>query len=151
MESALERVAPPPIQRIRAPGDLSRIVFTDGVAALEIPVDLLRHIRFKNDRRDDSPRLRAVTRSVRRDGYRPLKPIVCRIGQKGRWIVVDGGHRLTAARQVASEWWTNLFGRKVRSLYFVLFEGPRSWRKRRPDQAYVLDAEGDLMPAPPGG
>jgi hypothetical protein len=126
----------PAVQRLRVPADLATIRFTDGVAAVMVPAVLLEHIRFKNAEREDSPRLRAVTDSIRRWGYRPTDPIICRIGQKGRWIVVDGGHRLTAARRVARSFWANLFGRKVGDLYFLLFETPRSWRKSgRPEAA----------------
>jgi hypothetical protein len=126
----------PPIQRLREAADLERIRFTDGVAAVMAPAELLEVIRFKNDRREDSPRLRAVETSIRRWGYQARDPVICRIGQKGRWIVVDGGHRLTAARRVARSWWANLFGRKVRDVYFLLFETPRSWRKSgRPEAA----------------
>lgn len=92
-------------------------------------MELLPYIRFKNDRRERSERLRRVERSIRNRGYVPVDPIIARIGQKGRWVVVDGGHRLTAARRVSREFWSNLFGRKVYSLYFLLYETPRSWRK----------------------
>lgn len=106
------------------------------MAAVEVPVELLRHIIFKNDERGDSPRLDAVERSIRDRGFVPTDPIVARIGQKGRWIIVDGGHRLTAARHVAEEFWTNLLQRKVRTLYFLLYETERSWRKTvRPEAA----------------
>lgn len=111
--------------------DLKRIAFKDGVALVETPVELLPFIRFKNDRRERSDRLRRVERSIRNKGFVPIEPIIARIGQKGRWVVVDGGHRLTAARQVSREFWTNLFGRKVYSLYFLLYETPRSWRKTK--------------------
>lgn len=120
----------PPMQRVRRKADLDRIVFTDGVAAVMAPVTLLEEMRFKNHERSDSPRLDAIIRSIRSRGFMPRDPIICRIGAKGRWIVVDGGHRLTAARRVAREWWSNLFGRKVNDLYFLLFETPRSWSKR---------------------
>ena len=99
------------------------------MAAVEVPVELLRHIEFKNDERFDSPRLDAVERSIRDRGFVPTDPIIARIGQKGKWVIVDGGHRLTAARQVAEEFWTNLLKRKVRTLYFLLFETERSWLK----------------------
>ncbi|MEM6423173.1 MAG: hypothetical protein AAF698_11310, partial [Pseudomonadota bacterium] len=44
----------------------------------------------------------------------------------------DGGHRITAARIVGEDFWANLFGRHVRSLYFLLFTTPDSWCKLRP-------------------
>jgi hypothetical protein len=146
---------PPPkaqrgVQRARSVDDLSRIEFVDGMAAVEMPFALTRCIQFKNDRREESPRLEAVEDSIRRLGYRPLEPIICRIGQKGRWVVVDGGHRLTAARKVDGEFWTNLFGRKVGDLYFLLFETPRSRAKLKPKGAAVsADAPRQAPPPPP--
>ena len=140
-----EEVAPPArhagVQRIATAADLGRIRFVDGMAAVEMPFALTRHVQFKNDRREASPRLRALLRAIRREGYRPVEPIICRIGQKGRWVVVDGGHRLTAARIVDGEFWTNLFGRKVRDLYFLLFETPRSRAKLRPKAADAVSAD----------
>jgi hypothetical protein len=133
------------IQHLRTADDIARIRFDDGMAAVMVPAEMLETIRFKNAEREDSPRLRAVIESIRRWGYRPRDPIICRIGQKGRWIVVDGGHRLTAARRVARAFWPNLFGRKVRDVYFLLFETPRSWRKTsRPAAAGPAP-----VPAPP--
>lgn len=117
------------VQYLRSADDIDGIVFEDGMAAVEVPLELLSQIRFKNHKRFDSPRLSAVIRSVRDRGYLPTDPIIARIGQKGRWIIVDGGHRLTAARRVSREFWTNLFGAKVRTLYFLLFETERSWAK----------------------
>lgn len=124
------------MQRVRRREDIAALSFRDGVAAVMVDGRLLNRIRFKNQKREPSPRLDAVTRSIRRWGYQPRDPIVCRIGQKGRWIVLDGGHRVTAARKVNQECWTNLFGRKVRDVYFLLYEGERSWRKSgRPEAA----------------
>jgi len=128
--------SPPSMQRIRHKTDIAKLVFRDGVAAVMVDGRLLSRIRFKNHKREDSPRLDAVARSIRRWGYQPRDPIVCRIGQKGRWIVLDGGHRLTAARRINKECWTNLFRRKVRDVYFLLYEGERSWAKSgRPEAA----------------
>ena len=138
----------PTIQRIRRKSDIARLRFDDGMAAVMVPGRMLSKIRFKNEVREDSPRLKAVERSIRRWGYQPRDPIVCRIGQKGRWIVVDGGHRLTAARRVAGGFWTNLFGPKVRDVYFVLFESERSWAKSgRPEAAGPPPARDPSPPA----
>ncbi len=123
--------ATPQMQRVTTPDELSRIVFTDGVATVTLPVEMLDHIQFKNDRREDGPRLRQLERSIVNRGYVPMEPIVARIGQKGKWVVVDGGHRLTAARRIARSFWRNLFSKKVGDLYFLLFTGPRSWTKVR--------------------
>ncbi|MGF1503249.1 MAG: ParB/Srx family N-terminal domain-containing protein [Paracoccaceae bacterium] len=125
----------PRIQYISTPEGLSEIAFSDGLAAVEVPFALLAHIPLVNEVRQPGPRLAAVLRSIRRWGYRPSEPIICRIGMKGRWVVLDGGHRITAARTVAREWWSNLCGPKVRTLYFLLYTTPGSWSK---------------LPCPPG-
>ena len=117
------------VQYIRTPEDFDHIVFTDGVAAVEAPAELLRHVRFKNDKRGPGPRLDAVMRSISDRGYQPVNPIIARIGQKGKWVVVDGGHRLTALRRLANGFWNRLFGRKLGNVYFLLYETDRSWAK----------------------
>lgn len=117
------------IQRISKLEDIDLLRFHEGLAAVEAPVSLVRQIRFKNHLRGASPRLEAVEKSIRDKGYRPIDPIIVRIGQKGRWIVVDGGHRLTAALEVDDEFWPNLFNRRVGNMYFLLFATSRSWAK----------------------
>lgn len=117
------------IQRIRCVEDIDRLRFYDGIAAVEAPMAVVRKIRFKNHHRGESPRLEDVRGSIRDKGYRPFEPIIIRIGQKGRWVVVDGGHRLTAAFDIDDEFWANLLHRKVGNLYFLLFTTARSWRK----------------------
>lgn len=115
------------VQRIEQREDLNRIAFEDGMAAVEVPVELLDEIDFRNDARTESPRLTRLETAIRSEGFQPVEPIVARIGRKGRWVVIDGGHRLTAARKISGETWANLFGPKVRSLYFLLFTTPQSW------------------------
>lgn len=147
----------PPVQRIATTEDLARLTFEDGVAAVTMPVEMLEHIEFKNDHRENGPRMAQLERSIMERGYVPLDPIIARIGQKGKWVVVDGGHRLTAARRVATSFWANLFHRKVGDLYFLLFTGPRSWAKMRtlapaaglPEQAPSQVMEDDDQ-TPPG-
>lgn len=134
----------PQMQRITTPDELSRIVFTDGLAAVTMPVEMLDHIQFKNDRREIGPRLAQLEHSIMCRGYVPMEPIIVRIGQKGKWVVVDGGHRLTAARKIANSFWSNLFSKKVGDLYFLLFTSPRSWAKVR-----VLAPQADLSETPP--
>jgi len=119
----------PKLQQIRKPDDLDNIEFTDGLAEVEVPVELLDHVPLKHQERPDSPRLARVIRSIRNRGYSSLDPIVCRIGARGRWIVIDGGHRVTAARRVSREFFTNLFSPKVGDLTFILFETPMSRTK----------------------
>ncbi|MEL6196520.1 MAG: ParB/Srx family N-terminal domain-containing protein [Pseudomonadota bacterium] len=123
----------PAMQRVQTVNDLYDIAFSqDGLAAVEVPFAMLPCLPLVGAERNVSPRLDAVVASMRRRGYQANDPIICRIGMKGRWVVVDGGHRITAARIVGEEFWANLFGRHVRSLYFLLFTTPDSWSKLRP-------------------
>lgn len=119
----------PGVQYITSLDDIPGISFVDGLAAVEAPVEVVRRIPFKNDHRERSPRLIRIERSIRDRGYDNTLPIIARIGQKGRWIIVDGGHRLTAAKTVSEEFWSNLLSKKVRTLYFLLFTTARSWAK----------------------
>lgn len=121
----------PRLQQIRRPEDLDNIEFVDGIAEVEVPIEMLDLVPLKHQERLDSPRLAAVLRSVRSKGYSSLEPIVCRIGAKGRWIVVDGGHRITAAQRVSREFFSNLWGNKVGDLTFLLFQTPMSYTKLR--------------------
>ncbi|PKP63530.1 MAG: hypothetical protein CVT86_04950 [Alphaproteobacteria bacterium HGW-Alphaproteobacteria-8] len=136
--------ATPTTQRVTTPEQLAHIVFTDGLAAVTMPVEMLDHIRFKNDHRENGPRLATLERSIMSRGYVPMEPIIARIGQKGKWVVVDGGHRLTAARRIAKSFWANLFSKKVGDLYFLLFTSPRSWSKLR-----ELAPQAELSATPP--
>jgi hypothetical protein len=61
-----------------------------------------------------------LVKSIRTHGYRDFSPLKVRVDADGSWIVEDGGHRIAAARKVAGEWLSNEFGRKVRSLTFLL-------------------------------
>ncbi len=131
-----------PIQYIARKRDLKSIRYYDGVAALEVPWSVVRQITFRNDWRPDSPRLQAVVRSIREKGFQPFEPIICRIGRKGKWFVIDGGHRLTAARIVDGGFFSNLFSRKVRTLYFLVFEKPRRWPKVRKAAGEASDSGG---------
>ncbi|MEL6207475.1 MAG: ParB N-terminal domain-containing protein [Pseudomonadota bacterium] len=134
--------AVPKVFRVETEADLDRIPFVNGMAAIEVPADLLDKLELKNFERGESPRLAALERSIRSRGYQPVEPITARIGRKGRWVVVNGGHRLTAARNVMGEFWTNLFRPKVESLYFVLFADAKSWSKmggKRPELPDVGD------------
>ncbi len=121
----------PRVQVLRRIEDIERIEYTDGLAAVEVPVALLDELPLVNDARMDGPRLVRLMRSIRAKGFTPSDPVICRIGMKGRWVVVDGGHRLTAAKLIAREFWTNLFGPKIDRIYFLLFTTPGSWRKVR--------------------
>lgn len=112
---------PGPVRRISRPEELRALVFRDGVAALMIPWRIAKDLPLRGAHRPRSRRLDRLVRSVRAKGYSPAEPILCRVDPDGRWMVIDGGHRLTAARQVAGEVWCNLFGPRVRDLYFLVF------------------------------
>ncbi len=133
----------PRLFRVRTEHDLANIPFVDGMAAVEVDARLLDRINFKNDHRGDSPRLQALERAIRANGYQPVEPITARIGRKGRWVIVNGGHRLTAARNVMGEFWTNLRGPKVRTLYFVLFLNPNSFSRTDLPPGVVLPQSWD--------
>ncbi|MEL7049049.1 MAG: ParB N-terminal domain-containing protein [Pseudomonadota bacterium] len=113
---------PPKLHRVRDIADLARIEFVDGLAEVEVPIELVDQLPLKHDERNESPRLETVMRSIRAKGYSSLDPIVCRIGAKGRWVVIDGGHRLTAAQRVSKELWTNIWGRDLGDVTFFLYE-----------------------------
>jgi len=131
----------PSVFRVRSEADLDRIPFVDGMAAVEVPAHLLDRLELKHAERGDSNRLRALERAIREHGYRPVAPVTARIGRRGRWVVVDGGHRLTAARHVMREFWANLFGAKVESVYFVLFLNPDSWSKTQAPDGIELPGD----------
>ncbi len=116
----------PSHRRVTSVEDLRHVTFVDDWAEVDVPVEALDHLPLVNADRLDSPRLRALMRSMRRFGYTSVKPIVARLGRKGRWVVLDGGHRITAARRVSREFWTNLFHKKVRMLQFQLLRTPHS-------------------------
>ena len=136
----------PKVQYLERIEDIDAIAFTDGLAAVMVAAGLLDALPLVSHERSESERLARLRRSIRARGFVPTMPIICRIGMKGRWVVADGGHRITAARQVMDEWWTNLLGSKVRHLYFLLFTTPRSWQKVRA----VAEAQGvSLASSPP--
>ena len=116
----------PDIQRVTGVDDFDKIEFVDDMAMIEVPVECLDNLPFKNADRSKSARLRAVERAIRVRGYDSLQPVIARLGRRGRWVIVDGGHRVTAARRVSKEFFTNLFGRKVRNLHFLLYRTPLS-------------------------
>lgn len=107
---------------LRSIGDIADIEFSDGFAEVDVPIELIDQLPLIGADRPDSKRLERLVRSIRSEGYRGGARIVVQVDREGRWNVIDGGHRLTAARRVAKEFWSNLFGRKVRVLHFVLHQ-----------------------------
>ena len=55
-----------------------------------------------------------------------MDPVIVRLGRRGRWVIVNGGHRVAAARNISKEFCTNLFGKKGRRIHFILFRTPLS-------------------------
>ncbi len=140
----------PKWQALRSIQDIDKIEFIDGMAEVEVPIELVNKLPLKNHERVDSPRLRRLMTAIRRYGYSSMEPIVVRIGRAGRWVVVDGGHRLTAAQLVAREYWANLFSPKVGRLSFLVYKTPLSYSR----MAQSMPSEtqipcGDDPPAPP--
>ncbi len=123
-EFEMDKCPIPSVQWVESAADLGRIQFYEEMAEIEVPVAALDRLPFKNEDRGDSVRLDEVMRSIRRDGYNNAEPIIVRLGRRGRWVVVDGGHRLTAARRVSREFFTNLFGAKVKTVHFLLYRTP---------------------------
>lgn len=119
----------PKLFRVKTAEDLDRIPFENGMAAIEVPAHLLDNLELKHAERGESLRLEAIEKSIRSKGFQPIEPITARVGRKGRWIVINGGHRITAARRIRGEFWTNLFKPKIETLYFILFTNAESWKK----------------------
>lgn len=139
----------PPIQYVSRREQLSQIQFQDGLAAVELSAELLDDVPMRNDLREPSPRLTRLEQAIRDHGFRPTEPIVARIGRLGRWVILDGGHRITAAKKISKETMTNLFGPKIRTLYFLLFQGPNSYAKLKRVAADAGMAPDTLPEAPP--
>jgi len=138
----------PKWQVLRSINDLDKIEYVDGLAEVEVPIELVGKLPLKNHERVDSPRLRTLMAAIRARGYSSMEPIVVRIGRAGRWVVVDGGHRLTAAQHVAREYWANLFSPKVGRLSFLVYKTPLSY-SRTP--GHVLGRErGHVLGREPG-
>ncbi len=112
------------VQWVESAADLGHLQFYEEMAEIEVPVSALDKLPFKNEDRGDSARLDEVMRAIRRDGYNNADPIIVRLGRRGRWVIVDGGHRLTAARRVSKELFTNLFTQKVKTVHFLIYRTP---------------------------
>jgi hypothetical protein len=142
---------PPKWQVLRSVNDVDKIEFVDGLAEVEVPIGLVARLPLKNHERRDSPRLRSLMASIRAKGYSSLEPIVVRVGRAGRWVVVDGGHRLTAAQLVAREYWANFFSPKVGRLSFLVYHTPLSYSRVRAqsDNAEAGDAQARTPPVEP--
>lgn len=117
------------VQRLNSKDDLEKIEFYNEMALVEVPVELLDELPLKNDYRSDSDRLNSVLNAIRWNGYNNRDPIIARMGRAGRWVIEDGGHRLTAAQQVTHEFWTNLFTKKVKYITFLIYETEHSYSK----------------------
>jgi hypothetical protein len=136
----LARLARLPLQRVRTRADLQGIAFEDGLAALLVDATLLEDIRFKNARRGDAERIGRLVRRIAAQGYVPTTPVICRVGRKGKWVVVDGGHRLTALKALYRRNWRVRLFRFLRRRGLVAETPGRleRWVCGRPDMIYVI-------------
>lgn len=112
----------PPVKMMHSVRDLGQIEFANGVAEVDVPIELLDQLPLVGDERPDTERLERLMRDIRKQGYGGEPRIVIQLDGAGRWIVIDGGHRITAARRIAREFWSNLFSRKVTMLHFVIHQ-----------------------------
>ncbi|MEM7778115.1 MAG: ParB N-terminal domain-containing protein, partial [Pseudomonadota bacterium] len=126
METGKSESRLPGLQRVETAEDIARIVFVDDMAEIEVPIEAFDHLPLTNAHRDDSGRLSAVTSSIRWRGFDNFDRIIARLGRRGRLSIVNGGHRLTAARKVAKEWLPNLFRRKVTTVQMIVFRTANS-------------------------
>ncbi len=111
----------PGLQRVETVEDLHNLVFVDDMAEVEIPIEAFDQLPLTNEHRVPSERLARVVSSIRWRGFDNFDRITARLGRRGRLSIVNGGHRLTAARKVAREWWPNLFRRKVTTIQMIVF------------------------------
>jgi stage III sporulation protein SpoIIIAA len=133
----------PGVQWVQNLDDLSKVRFYNDMAEIEVPVSALESLPFKNEDRGESGRLEKVMQSIRRHGYNNFDPVIVRLGRRGRWVIVNGGHRVTAARKVAKEFWANLFGQKVKTVHFLLFKTPlTNSRLNEPEESQSPGAHG---------
>ena len=84
------RSSAPKVFRIQTEADLERIPFVNGMAAVEIPAHLLDKLELKHAERGDSPRLRALEKSIRDRGFQPIEPITARTSK--RWEPTRHAH-----------------------------------------------------------
>lgn len=122
----LDKPKLPGVQRVTCAEDLTNVTFHDDMAEIVVPIEAIDKLPFKNEFRSDSKRLRAVERQIRYHGYNNFEPVIVRLGRRGRWVIVNGGHRVTAARRISKEFFTNLFEKKVQNIHFLLYRTPLS-------------------------
>ena len=144
-QDVAQELARLPLQRVDTVQDLRAIAFTRGLAAVMVSSSVLPRIAFKNHQRTGSLRVEALAERIADYGYQPRDPIICRIGRRGKWVVVDGGHRLSALARQQDIGWRGLARRVLRRLglaapawlaptlepphfdvYFILFTSERS-------------------------
>lgn len=102
--------------------DLKYITFVNGIAEVDVPARLLGSLPLIGAERPETERLHRLMRIIRRKGYGGAPRIVVQVDAQGQWLVIDGGHRITAARRIAREFWTNLPSPKVINVHFLLHQ-----------------------------
>lgn len=97
-----------------------------GFAEVDLTLDQIRKLHLVNDDRvteRENPRFWRLVNAIRDHGYSSSDPL--RIFYlDGTFVLIDGGHRLNAARKVAEEWLSNLFREKVHYISCLVTPGP---------------------------
>lgn len=117
---------------------IRKTIRANGLAEVELTLDQIEKLHLVNAGRATDPeneRYWRLVRAMRREGYASAEPL--RIFFTGeRFVLVDGGHRLNAARRVAREWLVNLFAEKVTTIPCLV----------TPDPALAAAAANDAAP-----
>lgn len=97
-----------------------------GYAEVDLTLDQIEKLHLVNDDRGtdrENDRFWRLVNAIRDHGYASSDPL--RIFYlDDSFVLVDGGHRLSAARQVAGEWLSNLFREKVHFISCLVTPGP---------------------------
>ena len=97
-----------------------------GFAEVDLTLDQIAKLHLVNDDRGterQNDRFWRLVNAIRDNGYASSDPLKI-FYLDDSFVLVDGGHRLTAARKVASEWLSNLFREKVSYISCLVTEGP---------------------------
>ncbi|WP_420404308.1 hypothetical protein [Nisaea sp.] len=97
-----------------------------GFAEVDLTLDQIQKLHLINDDRGtdrQNDRFWRLVRAIRDHGYASSDPLHI-FYLDDSFVLVDGGHRLSAARKVAEEWLSNLFREKVHYISCLVTPGP---------------------------
>ena len=110
----------------RVKKSIKKQIHRQGFAAVDLTLDQIEKLNLVNDDRGtdrENERFWRLVRAIRDNGYASSDAL--RIFYlEDRFVLVDGGHRLNAARKVAKEWLSNLFQEKVHYISCLVTDGP---------------------------